>query len=332
PTPGAVPAPEVAPAPAPEPPSAELAALADEAFLSAEGRELFFRARPEVLGAASFAGRCDRHAPRWAPTGAVGCFDGRTIVVYAPPDPRLRGFVVETVAHETLHAAWVTLAPSERQALTGALETALAGVPGDDPLHEQLAGSVGSSPENRPTELFAYVGTQVWQDGGLAPELEAVYARFVVDRAALVTVHTGWTGTLDVLRAQVEAAGQALAGRQGAVAQQRAQLDADAAAVASYRDALAEESAQVAALPPEEQQRLRLSWRWWDGTDLTMAPAAETLARAAELLARDDAALTARASALAAEESAVAAERARVEALVADYTSLEAQRDPAAGA
>lgn len=329
--PEAAPAPlpqEVAPPPAPEPPSADVAALADEAFLSEEGRELFFGARPEILGAGEFAGRCERHTPRSAPTGAVGCFDGRTIVVYAPADARLRGSVVETVAHETLHAAWEVLPPAQRQDLTALLEAEIARQPADAPIHEQLAGSVGATPENRPTELFAYIGTQVWREGGLAPDLERVYARFVADRAALVGVHVAWRGMLDGLLTGVETAQRALVDRQSAFAQQRAQHQADTASVSSYRQAYQEQSAEFAAMPPEEQQRLQLSWQWWDGTPLPMAPAAETLARAAELLARDDAALATRAAALGAEESALAAERARVEGLIADYEALTAQLVP----
>lgn len=38
--------------------------------------------------------------------------------------------------------------------------------------------------------LFAYVGTQIGREGGLEPQLEEVYARFISDRSALVAVHT----------------------------------------------------------------------------------------------------------------------------------------------
>jgi hypothetical protein len=86
--------------------------------------------------------------------------------------------------------------------------------------------------------------------------------------------------------------------------------------------------AEVGALPAAQRSRLLLSWTWWDGTDLPMAPADETLAAAAELLARDDRDLPPRLAAIEAAEAAAAAERARVDALVADYNALQDQLQP----
>ncbi|MBO1751399.1 hypothetical protein J4G33_06240 [Actinotalea sp. BY-33] len=311
------------------PPTAEVVALADEAHLAAEGRELLYRAQPQVLGAAEFAGRCEQHRARVI-TGAVGCFNTGTgeILAYAPTDPRLRGFLVETVAHETLHAAWEELEEDAQQKLTGLLEAELAALPEDALIHEQVAGSVGSSAEHRPTEMFAYVGTQVWRDGGLAPQLERTYARFVADRAALVAVHTGWRTTLTETTEEIRAAQADLAERRQAAAQQRAELDTDLAAVDYYRQAHQEQTTDVAALPHEEQQRLELSWTWWDGTELPMAPAATTLASAADLLARDEAALTSRGADLDVEDAAIAAERDRIEALIDDLETLHEQMSP----
>ncbi|WP_282948642.1 hypothetical protein [Cellulomonas endometrii] len=318
-----------APAASVPPPSAELLAIADEAHLSEEGRRLLFAARPAFLDAAAFAGQCeDGHAAVEA-DGRVGCYrpDG-SIVVYAPPDPRLRGFVVETTAHEALHAAWTTLSAREQEELAGLLETAITGVPADDAIHEQITGSVGEHRENRPTELFAYVGTQVWRDGGLGEPLEAVYARFVTDRAALVAVHEAFGASMAQLTAAIDAGYQAVLATETTTAHDRAQYEADARAVASYRQAYEEKVAEVAALPEQQRSGLLLSWTWWDGTDLPMAPAAETLDAAADLLARDDRDLPARLAAVEAAEAANAAERARVDALVADYNALQAQLQP----
>ncbi|NKY40670.1 hypothetical protein HGA02_14395, partial [Cellulomonas septica] len=197
------------------PPSAEVVALADAAHLSAEGRDLFYDARPQILGADEFAGKCDRAGS--APTdggAAVGCYhsDAGVIVIYRPGDERLHGFVVETAAHELLHAAWDRLSAGDRERIVPALEAALASVPADDPLHLQVAGSVGDRPELRATELFAYVGTTVWRDGGLDAGLEDTYARFITDRAALVAQHDDWVRTFDQLAADVTAAAQDLAG------------------------------------------------------------------------------------------------------------------------
>ena len=181
------------------------------------------------------------------------------------------------------------------------LESEVAALPVDDPIRGQIDASVGAHPENRPTELFAYVGTQVWRPGGLSAQLEATYARFVSDRAALVAVHTGWRGLLDAMDTEIRTASDALAARDAAIAQRQAQHTADAASVDYYRRAYRTKAAQVAAMPASQRQRLQLSWVWWDGTELPMAPAGQTLAAAAALLARDDAALQAQAPAIDAD-------------------------------
>ena len=75
-------------------------------------------------------------------------------------------------------------------------------------------------------------------------------------------------------------------------------------------------------------ERLRLSWGWWDGTVLAMAPAEDTLAAAAALLVRDEATLPGRYAAVEAAEALAATERVRVEALIAELDALQGQLDP----
>lgn len=317
-------------------PSAEVVGLADAAYLSAEGRELFYATRPELLDAASFAGRCDdAQAARPVPAGStVGCYRSATdsILVYVPADARLHGFVVETAAHELLHAAWERLTSAEQAAITPILEAEVAALAGDDPIHEQIAGSVGDHAENRPTELFAYVGTQVWREGGLDPSLEQVYGRLVDDRAALVAVHTGWVAMLDEMAAALTASFQALADQEAVNALARAQYEADVASAAGAREKYESWVADARTMSVEERERTQMSWTWWDGTPFPAAPIDEALAEAAVMVQRDEAALPDRALALQAAEDAAAAERARLEGLVADLEVLQAQMDPATAA
>lgn len=319
-------------------PTPEVAALADEMFLTEEGRDLLYLAQPELLGAEEFAGRCDRGGAGAAggSGGAVGCYHssaggietGGRIVIYAPADPRLRGFVVETAAHELLHAAWNDLTTGERDTATRALATALAGVDPADDIHTQISGSVGTEAGNRPTELFSYIGTQVWQPGGLDPALEALYARYVADREALVAVHTAFETSIDTLAADLTAAQQALAQQQYDQSLGTAQLEADTASLAQYRGTIEQEEARLAALPASERARSLLSWTWRDGTPLPEAPAAELLADARALLARDEAEIAARGATLQSGAAAVAAETARVEAMRTELEALFAQLDP----
>ncbi|WP_407341986.1 hypothetical protein [Pengzhenrongella phosphoraccumulans] len=325
----------VVPPPAPVAPTAEVVALADEAHLSVEGRELFYAAKPEVLGAREFAGRCVEARAAHAllagtlrSDGAVGCYNGVGIVLYAPADPRLRGSVVESAAHETLHAAWDRLSRETRTRLGALLEVEVAALAADHPMRAQIAGSVGSHQENRPTELFAYVGTQVWRDGGLAPQLEATYSTVFTDRAAVVAVYTGQRSLLERMQADITATSQASAISSATTAQDRAQYDTDRSSVDIYRQRLQVEVTKLASMSPEQGQQTRLSWVWWDGTNLAMAPAEETLASATALLARDDVDLRARDASITAAEAADTDERARVDGLVAELRAIQAQRDP----
>lgn len=315
------------------PPSAEVVALADDAHLSEEGRSLFYAASPEVLDAADFAGRCSDAAWRVRAGAAVGCYrEGEgSIVLYRPADPRLHPYVVETAAHEMLHAAYAGLTASDQALIGPLLEAELATLPADAPVRSQIDSSVGSHPESRETELFAYLGTQDPGPGGtLDPRLEAVYARFVADRQALVAVHTGWTSMLDAMAADAQAATSALQVRMDGAAQVRAQLDADTSQVEHAQAQYDRWAAEYAAMSADEQAGYRMSITWWDGTRLPMAPADQTLAAAADLLARDRQALADRGAAADAEDAAIEAERTRVVALGADLASLEAQLTPTA--
>lgn len=319
-------------------PTPEVEELAGEMFLTGEGRDLLYMAQPELLGAEEFAGRCDRGGSGAAGEtgGAVGCYHssagglqaGGRIVIYTPADERLRPFVVETAAHELLHAAWNELDDAEQAAATRTLATVLSGVDAEDDIHEQIAGSVAGQAANRPTELFAYIGTQVWREGGLDDDLEALYARFIADREALVGVHTAFEAQLDQMTTDLTTAQQALAQRQYDQGVARAQLEADSANLAQYRSTIEEEEARLASLSSSVRSRSLLAWTWRDGTPLPEQPAAELLAKARELLARDEAELAARGESIAAGDAEVAAETERVEGLRADLQSLFDQLDP----
>ncbi len=318
-------------------PTTEVAALADDMLLTDHGRDLFYVARPTLLGADEFAGRCDRASLAVRADGPVACYTstGRTllasrpsIVLYVPADPRLRGFVVESAAHELLHAGWDDLTDTERASATPLLEAVVAGLDPQDGLHAQLAGSVGADPSSRGTELFAYVGTQVLPPGGLDPMLEALYAQFIRDRGGLVAVHTGFESMLAAMADDVDAAQSALDARSVEHQAATAAQASDVASLALYRSEIERQEAYLAGLSAAQQSRWRLSWTWRDGTVLPMAPAARTLADARDLLVRDEAALTAQAVALEAAAADLALEQTRVDGLRRDLDGLWAQLDP----
>lgn len=320
-------------------PDADVVALADAAHLSEAGREIFYRTEPELLDAAGFAGRCagEHRAGAEDAEGAedgtaVGCYlpGDDAIVLYRPADERLFPWLVETAAHELLHAAWTRLDAAERTALEAPLEAAVAGLPADAAVLGQIAGSVGDEPASRPTELFAYLGTQQ-PVGTLTDDLEAVYARFVADRAGLVGQHTAWQAVLDGARADAQAAVDAAQAAENARAVAVGDAETLRAAVTTYRASLEEEQAAADA-QPEVTARSTATWTWWDGTALGPAPTAEVLAAAADLLARDEAALAERDAAVAAATAEADRLRVSSEQRIADHDALRAQLDPTGGA
>ncbi len=324
--------------PAPRP-AAEVAALADDMFLTAAGRDLLYRSRPQLLGAAEFTGACPgasmSDAGGWM---GIACYRSVTrgpyvtasIVVHRPADPRLHGLVVTMTAHELLHGAWQALTPDERDDAGAVLERVVAGIDPADDIHAQIAGSVRTAPESRTSELFAYVGTQVWQPGGLDPRLEALYARTIRDREALVGVHAAHLQEVDRTIAEAFTAQDTLSARRTAADAEQQHLDAATEAVARSRTRLEQEDGRLATMPAHERARWRLSWTWHDGTTLPAAPAEQTLAEVRARLDRDEAELAARAERLRAERQALVTEEERVAALVADAQAMVAVVAPAA--
>ena len=187
-------------------PAQDALALADQMFLTDEGRSVFFEMQPEILDPAGIEEACPDVA--LAPPAdqiwvQAGCFTATTfggtttfgrIHILRPADPRLAEQMVTTGAHELLHAVYARLGESERALVDGLVAAETARIPVDDVVLTQIASSTGGDERSRSTEQFAYLGSQVMPDGGFAPELEAIYARTFTDRAALVDVYRRTTG------------------------------------------------------------------------------------------------------------------------------------------
>lgn len=179
----------------------DIPALADAAFMSDEGRAIFYDARPQIVDVKQVADLCEKPHSEGGRAEVEsleigGCYIGDgtgdgAIVLAAPADSRLAHGLVTVAAHEMLHAAWDRMGLLEKEDLVPLLEAEVAALDAGNPIHDQISWSVGGHERARPTELFAYVGTQVWRDGGLDPRLEEIYGRFISDRAGLVAVYTG---------------------------------------------------------------------------------------------------------------------------------------------
>jgi hypothetical protein len=213
-----------------EPPSAAAIAVADRMFLTEEGRAIFYETRPELLTSEQFGDRCGDAGEQDSENGlhVTGCYGGSggsgRIVVFQPSDPRLDGNVVTTAAHELLHAAYARLGVNEQAEIDSLTDGAVALVAPENPVHEQIASSVGTHPENLGTERFAYLGTQI---PGLDPKLEEFFSRFVADRVALIAVYDAQEQLLTDVSTELDQGYQELAAAEQANANGWAQYYAD---------------------------------------------------------------------------------------------------------
>ncbi|TDN91463.1 hypothetical protein [Microbacterium sp. BK668] len=312
-------------------PTAEVVALADRVQLTDTGRDLLYSLRPELADAEAVAEACggaERVAPGSAPDGEttpLGCyvrsFAGRHIVLYNPRDERLAGMVVTTAAHELLHAVYDALPASEQSRIDALMELELARVPVDDPVRRQIDSSVGSHDSSVGTERFAYLGSQIELEGGFAPELEKLYARYFVDRAALVAVFRQTDAVVHTVIGELDTDWAALAAEEQAGRDARATFESDLASHRADLAAYEEELARFEALPQQERAQWTVTRTAPDGSSTTLGWE-QSLAQWRRELDAAAAELAARGPSLDTAEEATAVKRAALEEREQDAVAL----------
>lgn len=176
-----------------EPSPEEIVAIADTTGMSDEGRLIFLASTPEIEDASAFNDDCAVES-----RGTLGCFDGTDIYIYAVTDPRLQGTIEVTAAHEMLHAAYQRLSREERERVDALVEEAVAAIPEDDRVFDDLA----LYPRSQwPDEWHSRLGTEF---ADLPPALEAHYARYFDDRSLVLALHVQSTARLDELETQLD--------------------------------------------------------------------------------------------------------------------------------
>lgn len=319
---------------APPLPDAEVVALADRMFLTAEGRAMFFATQPRLADAEEIETACaDASDAEGDGRFTGGCFvgaqhrDADRVFIFRPSDERLAESMVTVAAHELLHAAYARFSPMERASVDSLVAEAASGVPGDDPVHGQIEWSAGGDATKRATEQFAYLGSQVELRSGFPAELEDIYARLFTDRTALVDTHRRATSVVQDTIAAADAAFSAAAAQESQNANARAQLDADRR---GYEGALAAYSVDVErfnATPVEERPRWQVTMQPAGAETITMSWEASLIYRRDELERfRND--LEARNSMLVGAEAAAADLRADAEQRRADAIDLVRAANP----
>lgn len=307
---------------------AAIAAVADRAYLTEEGRELLTQvgardARGDDLNDA--CGGDDRSGDH----ATYGCYSRAGIVVFVPADARVADSAVTTLAHELLHAAFDRLGAGEIWRVKDQLHAAMERVAPDDRVRQQIEWSIDGHEESRDTELFAYLGSQVWPDGGFSPELEAVYARYFTDRAALVAVGHRVEGDVERLLADYESAVDDLTRGTADAANERARLEGDRQMYEVDRQSYQQDADRYNALDPVERGRWTVSRSDSTGSVYTGTWQDALAAWLADLDTRR-ADLDARIAAVDAADAAAAARLAEIEAQYADVMTVTRALDPTA--
>ncbi len=172
--------------------------------MTERARRLFVAASPAIEDAATFAANCGTHnaadSPNELRTHTQGCYVAGRIHLLSPDRPEAGGLLSVVAAHELLHAAYAFLGPADRPRIDAELQAARSG---NQRLEERLK-PYGSGP-TLVNEIHSILGSEF---DGLSPALEAHYAQFFVDRAAVVSVRQRTLGSREdeiaALRAEVD--------------------------------------------------------------------------------------------------------------------------------
>ncbi len=159
--------------------------LAQKSLMTPMGARLFYRQRPTIESKGTFLEQCQ------VPDRSImlGCFVQRghsgKIVIQNVTDPRLKGTMEVTAAHEMLHAAYERLSRSERQDLIQRLTKAASRVQ-DPRLKVVLDDYAAKNRDRYHNELHSHLGTELANFGD--PKLDQYYQRYFTDRPRLVAL------------------------------------------------------------------------------------------------------------------------------------------------
>lgn len=179
-------------------PSPQVAALADQATMTATGRRLFYRANPQIVTSrAAMLRYCNVTDNRIAELGCYLSTDH--IYLLQISDPALRNEMITTAGYEMLHSAYQRMSGSQRRRMDARMEQVAAHITDPDIL-SQMQIYAKTEPGARDDELYSVLGTEYAQ---LPPDLEAHYATYFSHRDKLVAYNRQFNQTFSQLHTQI---------------------------------------------------------------------------------------------------------------------------------
>lgn len=193
--------------------STQLANYVTQAGLSASGRFYLFAANPTLHTPDTFDEACPH---REAGIAALGCYSAidDTIHLLDITDDSLTILEPVVAAHVALHAVWSRFDATERSAISAEVEKSFSRV-SSPALLGRLAVYESMTPAERIPELFAVLGTE---SALVTPELEAVYARYFIDRRACVELAASSANVIAEISNSIESVGSQILAAEQSVA------------------------------------------------------------------------------------------------------------------
>jgi hypothetical protein len=112
---------------------------------------------------------------------------------------QLDGIHEVTAAHEMLHAVYARMSDADKKEVNTLLEREYTLLSKDPAFTERMALYARTEPGERDNELHSIIGTEV---ASISPELEAHYAKYFVNRAAVVGLHDQYSSVFTRLKAE----------------------------------------------------------------------------------------------------------------------------------
>jgi hypothetical protein len=165
-------------------PPPEVAALAQQANMSEDGRRAFYLTTPTIEAKKVGLKLCDSHSTE--KTVILGCYvSSKGIFIQKVTDKRLSGTMQVTAAHEMLHAVYHNhISEGERSDIDIEL-LRFFGTLNNPRLKKLIQIYNDRNPKQVASELHSFLGTEV---PNLSPKLEQHYAKYFVDRATVVAM------------------------------------------------------------------------------------------------------------------------------------------------
>ncbi len=183
-------------------PPPQVQQLADDAQMTPTGRNIFYRAAPQIVTQrAQMTSHCSLNDNQVA---ELGCYvSSDHIYLLSITEPALSKEMTVTAAYEMLHPVYEHMSTNERTKIDAEMEAIVPSIT-DQTILDQMQIYAKTEPGARDNELYSILGTEY---PNLTPDLEANYARYLGNRALLVSYHIAFEQTYDGLAAQIKSLG-----------------------------------------------------------------------------------------------------------------------------